>query len=292
MPQNRTTPISLETALSGDLPDITSMGRMIFDPVWQRTLHSSNNFELIHVIRGRLTVLLPRRQIPVGPGETVLIPIHTRHRDDFDPASGLEVFMAHFQWQAASVYFKALGPQPLPPLAPATSAEISRIVHRLQTDFIAGGLGEKLVARAHLLTLLLLLLRESRRQRTGEPRAALRAFGDRRRKALMLQARQYLETHYAEPLTLESIASALQVSAYYLSHVFSEENDFTLFATLTTLRMEKARLLLRAGNQSVAEIARAVGYDNSNYFSKVFRRYFGVAPRAALDFRPPAAARR
>jgi AraC-like DNA-binding protein len=275
----------LETALAGKLPDISAMGRMIFDPIWQQSMHRSGHYELIHVIRGRLTVILPRRQIPVGPGETVLIPINTRHRDDFDLAGGLEVFMVSFTWSGGPVFFKALGTQPIPNLAPATVAEISRIVHRLQTDFIAGGVGEKLVARAHLLTLLLLLLRESRRQRTGENRAALRAFGDRRRKALMMQARHYLESHYAEPLTLENIAHALNVSAYYLSHVFSEENDFTLFAYLTTLRMEKARALLRDGRQGVAEIARSVGYDNSNYFSKVFRRHFGFAPRAACDFR-------
>jgi AraC-like DNA-binding protein len=275
-------PPLLESALAGELPDISSMGRMIFDPIWQQSMHRSNHYELIHVIRGHLTVILPRRETSVGPGETVLIPIKTLHRDDFDLAGGLEVFMVSFAWSAGTVFFRALGPQPLPGLAPATAAEVGRIVHRLQADFIAGGVGEKLVARAHLLTLLLLLLRESRRQRTGENRIALRAFGDRRRKALMLQARQYLESHYAEPLTLERIATALKVSAYYLSHVFSEENDFTLFATLTTLRMEKARTLLREGTRTVAEIARSVGYDNSNYFSKVFRRHFGVAPRAAL----------
>jgi AraC-like DNA-binding protein len=276
---------ALESALAGELPDISAMGRMIFDPIWQQSMHRSGRYELIHVIRGRLTVILPRRPIPVGPGETVLIPINTRHRDDFDLAGGLEVFMVSFTWSGGRAFFKALGPQPIPSLAPVTAAEISRIVHRLQADFIAGGAGEKLVARAHLLTLLLLLLRESRRQRTGEIHTALHAFGDRRRKALMLQARQYLESHYAEPLTLERIASDLKVSAYYLSHVFSEENDFTLFATLTTLRMEKARALLRDGRLSVAETARTVGYDNSNYFSKVFRRHFGVAPRAACDFR-------
>jgi AraC-like DNA-binding protein len=103
----------------------------------------------------------------------------------------------------------------------------------------------------------------------------------------MLQARQYLEAHFAEPLSLEGIAAALGVSAYYLSHVFSEENDFTLFASLTHLRMEKARALLQDGQMTVAEVARAVGYDNSNYFSKAFRRHFGVAPRAAVVFRTP-----
>jgi len=102
-------------------------------------------------------------------------------------------------------------------------------------------------------------------------------------RALMLQARQYLEVHYAEPLTLERIATALKVSAYYLSHVFSRESDFSLFAYLTNLRMRRARALLQAGTGNVTEAAHAVGYEDEGYFSKVFRKYFGVPPRDMRD---------
>jgi AraC-like DNA-binding protein len=73
-------------------------------------------------------------------------------------------------------------------------------------------------------------------------------------------------------------ASALN-RAYYLSHVFSEESDFSLFHYLTLLRLDRAKLHLREGRLNVAEVAAAVGYDNANHFSKLFRRHVGCAPR-------------
>lgn len=94
----------------------------------------------------------------------------------------------------------------------------------------------------------------------------------------MLQARRYLNQHFTSPVSLDDIARELDVSAYYLSHVFSEENDFSLFTYLTGLRMERARELLQNGQYNVSEVSRAVGYENANYFAKVFRKHFGRPP--------------
>jgi YesN/AraC family two-component response regulator len=107
--------------------------------------------------------------------------------------------------------------------------------------------------------------------------------GARRRRALMLRARAYLERHYAEPLSLETIAQALRVSPYYLSHVFSAENEFSLSQYLISWRMEKAHELLVKGTHNVTEAARAVGYQDGDYFAKAFMRHFGRPPRAVRE---------
>ena len=99
----------------------------------------------------------------------------------------------------------------------------------------------------------------------------------------MQRARAYLETHYAEILTLEGIAEALGVSPFHLSHVFSRESRTTLFAHLTDLRMARAADLIEQGGLTVTEVSEKVGYTSPNYFSKVFRRHFGCAPS---EYRP------
>ena len=71
------------------------------------------------------------------------------------------------------------------------------------------------------------------------------------------------------------MASALHVSGYHLSHVFSRESNFSLFAYLTAVRMEKAKALLAEGELTVSQVAHAVGYATPNYFSKVFRKQCG-----------------
>ena len=98
----------------------------------------------------------------------------------------------------------------------------------------------------------------------------------------MQQARCYLQNHFTGPVCLDDIARALDISSYYLSRIFSEEHDFSLFTYLTALRMERARELLQTGHCNVSEAARAVGYENSNYFSKVFHKHFGRPPSEYL----------
>ena len=95
----------------------------------------------------------------------------------------------------------------------------------------------------------------------------------------MAKAKEYLVERFTECVSLEDVAGALRVSPYYLSHVFSEESDFSLFSYLTSLRMARAEELLAEGLLNVSEVAYAVGYESPNYFSKVFRAHFGAAPR-------------
>ena len=53
--------------------------------------------------------------------------------------------------------------------------------------------------------------------------------------------------------------------------------------------MERARELLQAGGMNVSEVAAAVGYESSNYFSKVFRKHFGRPPSAERTHPGPPA---
>ena len=157
-------------------------------------------------------------------------------------------------------------------------AELIRQLEQLRQNLREEDTEDQLLARARLLTLLLTMRHTVLGHAVSAGQRAEAGPGNKRRRALMLQARRYLAEHYSGPVCLEDIAHALNISTYYLSHVFSEENDFSLFTYLTTLRMERARELLQAGRLNVSEVARAVGYENSNYFSKVFRKHFARPP--------------
>ncbi|HRU05231.1 MAG TPA: helix-turn-helix domain-containing protein, partial [Candidatus Brocadiia bacterium] len=136
---------------------------------------------------------------------------------------------------------------------------------------------DELVARSRLHTILMILLREALRP-APSAEAEASDYGARRRREIMTRARAYLEAHYRECVSLDDIADALSISPYYLSHVFSEESDFSLFEYLTSLRMAKAQDLLTQGGANISQVARAVGYESPNYFTKVFRKRFGAPP--------------
>jgi len=170
-------------------------------------------------------------------------------------------------------------PQALERLSPGCRSQLAALADLLRADLAQGGEMDQLVARSRVLTALMLIYRDLAPTPEGTEERPAAAYGEVRRHELMSRARQYIQQHYARPVSLDDIAEELHVSGYYLSHVFSSESDFTLFSYLTTVRMERAKALLLGVGMNVSQIARAVGYQSPNYFSKVFRRHFGCSPR-------------
>lgn len=108
--------------------------------------------------------------------------------------------------------------------------------------------------------------------------------GISRKQCLVIKSKQYIKEHYYEDITLDKLSGILEVSPCYLSRIFHRESGFSIIAYLTMVRMEKAFLMLRTQTQknyilNISEIAIAVGYKSVSYFSKVFKRYFGVSPK-------------
>jgi len=94
----------------------------------------------------------------------------------------------------------------------------------------------------------------------------------------LTKAVEFIHGHYTEPIQLSSAADAAQVSSAYLSRLFSEHLKTSFVDHLTELRVEKAEKLIRESRMSVKEIAFAVGYQDPNYFSKIFKKTTGVLP--------------
>lgn len=95
---------------------------------------------------------------------------------------------------------------------------------------------------------------------------------------LIDQAKHYIETHYAERLTLQDIASRFNVSAYYLSRLFKEKTDFSPIQYLNRRRIGEAQSLLMTTNYSITQISDLVGYEDISYFSAVFSKMTGISP--------------
>jgi two-component system response regulator YesN len=132
-----------------------------------------------------------------------------------------------------------------------------------------------MVANARFMNILMLYYREAVAENAGDLESDNVA---NKRQWLVAEARKYLERHFRKPLRLEDVAEALNVSPFYLSRVFSRESDFSLVQYLTDLRINEAKKLLKEGRYIVADVARMVGFDSGNYFSKVFKKHTGTSP--------------
>lgn len=92
------------------------------------------------------------------------------------------------------------------------------------------------------------------------------------------KAVKYIETHGAGGIQLIDAASAAQVSPAYLSRLFSEHFKISFTDYITERRIERAEKLIRKSRMNMKEIAFAVGYQDPNYFSKIFKKVTGMLP--------------
>ena len=93
----------------------------------------------------------------------------------------------------------------------------------------------------------------------------------------LAKAIRYINAYYSEDINLETLAQEVFVSTYYLSHLFRREMGVTFSDYLAKVRVEKAKALLMEG-VSVENTAEKVGYNDSNYFIKIFKKYVGITP--------------
>ncbi|KAA8997284.1 helix-turn-helix transcriptional regulator [Affinibrenneria salicis] len=99
-----------------------------------------------------------------------------------------------------------------------------------------------------------------------------------RSQALFSAVRDYLEDHYREPLTRESVAQAFYISPNYLSHLFQKSGGIGFNEYLNHVRLEQARHLLKRYDMKVKEVAHACGFVDSNYFCRIFRKNTDRSP--------------
>lgn len=90
----------------------------------------------------------------------------------------------------------------------------------------------------------------------------------------------YIDSHYTDnDLSLELLAEKVNISISYVSAILKKEKNTTFVKYLTTLRMEKAKELLKNPNLKIVDIAESIGFSEPYYFSHSFKKYQGVSPK-------------
>ena len=89
---------------------------------------------------------------------------------------------------------------------------------------------------------------------------------------------KYIEAHYTERLTLAQISKDIHANGSYLSRLYKTKTGQNLFDVINKLRIDKAKELMISGYK-IYEAAQMAGFDDVSYFSRVFKKYEGCAPR-------------
>jgi AraC-like DNA-binding protein len=98
------------------------------------------------------------------------------------------------------------------------------------------------------------------------------------KKQSLNHVKAYLDEHYKERITLDSLADRFYINKFYLTRTFKEQFGTTVLSYLDQVRITHAKQMLRFSALSIEAIGREVGIDDSAYFNRVFKKVEGVAP--------------
>ena len=97
-------------------------------------------------------------------------------------------------------------------------------------------------------------------------------------KLIIKSAKEFIETHFDKPINLNAISQSVHLSPNYFSNYFKSQTGYNVSEYLIKVRMERAKKLLKTTMLSVGEVAEQVGYDDANYFNKLFKSKIGLPP--------------
>ena len=89
----------------------------------------------------------------------------------------------------------------------------------------------------------------------------------------------YIDFHYTEDLNLAFLAEKFNIAKTYLSNLFKKETSVTLTDYIHQVRMRRAITLINSSTIPVSAVAAACGYNDINYFIRIFKRTYGLTPK-------------
>ena len=207
--------------------------------------------------------------MPIRAGEGFLINAGTLYSYTFDPVTPWRHYWLRFNGSMVPVFLHSMGMKPENhtfscPWFSSLLPEFSYLMwERPQTvDYALYEMGLLFRAMAYYKA-------QSIAGTRGKPAERYR-----------ILAKNFIENHYGEHISVEDIAAAIPISEKHLCQIFKEEFHMTPSEYLTEYRMRNACLLLKQTEFSIEDIAGMVGYDYPNYFSSLFHKTVGVSPRA------------
>lgn len=210
------------------------------------------------------SIIINGREFPIGPGDCYFIlPGDTViYTTDFEnPREGVWCSVDGLQVGRALAQAGISSENPYAP--PALFRELTAEVDAIVRTFSETDPGAALRRTAHIYTFLGILLRDS--NTSGSTDWLSRVMG-------------YMESHYNQPITVETLAKEAFLERAYFSTRFKELTGQSPHAYLTSLRIQKACTLLQQTQCSVSNAAELVGLDPRN-FARIFKRETGKTPK-------------
>jgi len=107
------------------------------------------------------------------------------------------------------------------------------------------------------------------------------------RTTIISSLMNYMNKNYMQQISLDKISRNMYLSPAYISKVFKEETGESPINYLIKTRLSNACDMLKKNSLSIKQISKNVGYEDAYYFSKLFKKYYGVPPSKYIKEKKP-----
>lgn len=160
--------------------------------------------------------------------------------------------------------------------------DILELFLQTEEDIFPGHLNEDYIRKQYMYgirsAISLTALQKAVAKPINEAMENLASFVEQQNKKPIRTAFAYVEDNYSKQIRLEDVAAQVDLNPVYFSNVFKKETGENFTDYLTNYRMDMAKELLRNTNNTINEIAEKTGYQDTRYFSKIFRKSVGIKP--------------
>lgn len=231
------------------------------------THHYHSLFEIYYLTSGSCSYFIHNKSFSVDAGDILIIPAGVTHKSQYHDQNYTRLLINCSKYFIPSSIFNSLQDIIYVYRNDAIRGKIDELFSGIERDYYSPDAysGESL--RAHMHSLFILMARNPNQKRMEFMK------NDYIEKAI-----DYMQKNFANSITLSGISKMCSVSPEHLSRTFKKETGFGFSEYLTHLRLKEAEYLLKNSTLSVTDVAYQCGFFDSNYFSIVFKRNFGVSP--------------
>lgn len=259
----------------GKLPVLIYAGQVSNEPEWKFPSHKHDDFcEIIYISKGEGTFIVDNKPYYAKQGDILVYNPGVVHEEFSNPSNPLKTYFCG----VGNLFMKGMQegqliPEDREPIVHTHdySYKIESYITDIFEESSSQVLGFDVICQNLLFCLLTLLIRIIR----SEQRPAASSSPD----SLALQIKQYIDKNYTKNITLNDIADNLYISQYYMSHIFKNETSYSPINYLIHCRIGQAKVLLLTTDLKINEVAKQVGYENSNYFTMLFKKITGESPK-------------
>jgi AraC-like DNA-binding protein len=235
-------------------------------------VHFHEDYELYYLLNGETNYSVGDELYRLRPGDLMFVPKGVLHYTDSETCLHNERLLVTFGDEIVDETFSAVleewHREKCVHIPSSKRRQIDAIFQKIEEEYGENRPFRDAMLKTHIRELLTTALRLKTRAGNGAGEA----------DTGLHDVLAYITSHFAEELSLSGLSKRFAVSEAHLSRTFKARFGMGVCEHITYIRMLRAEQLLSGTSLSVTQVAEAVGFHDSNYFSTVFKKVVGVTP--------------